>query len=445
MQNHYFYSQDDGLLYYITETGNELYTLPKQDKALDSNIRWFECFSGDRYSPSLEGLIVFREDFNRWADELLTQNIDYKKAFNNELAVMRTFTKYSKREVESREWHTIGFDEYVFMEGCFNAGLMYFNSEFKNVPREYFGYDCSRFYPNILGNPDLNFEIPCKKGVFRKYNSIVELKSVDGELPYGIYKVKITSTNPNAVKVFSFSKDGYYTHYSLRFAFAFTRLDFQFELDTTEEYNALIYENVIPSHEIFGNWLKSMKKLKAKFPENKLAKYLASSLHGHLVKFKRARFVSEEESDEIDMTEPKDKRNSEFKIIKYVNRKYTLIKTDNPYERELARLKPFLVSYGREFMGRLLISRKLVDKVVRIHTDGFSLTEAHDFTKMKTLNNCKLHGYGPSFDVKSTGHILMHHLNHYHHLDSKKHCRFCEGQSVLSNAFSISPTPSSTS
>jgi hypothetical protein len=185
-----------------------------------------------------------------------------------------------------------------------------------------------------------------------------------------------------------------------------------------------------------------MKELKKTFPENKLAKYLASSLHGHLVKFKRARFVSEEESDETDMTEPKDKRNSEFKIIKYVNRKYTLIKTDNPYERELARLKPFLVSYGREFMGRLLISRKVVDKVVRIHTDGFSLTEAHHFTTMKTLNNCKLHGYGPSFDAKSAGHILMHHLNHYHHLDSKKSCRFCECQSVLSNAFSISPTPS---
>ncbi len=83
---------------------------------------------------------------------------------------------------------------------------------------------------------------------------------------------------------------------------------------------------------------------------------------------------------------------------------YEIIKSSNPYKNDLARLKPFFVSYCRRDVGDLIISENLVDNVIRIHTDGIALDKEHDFTHLF---------YYPKPEEKTTGNISWSSVNSY--------------------------------
>ncbi|RYY42609.1 MAG: hypothetical protein EOO06_20930 [Chitinophagaceae bacterium] len=81
----------------------------------------------------------------------------------------------------------------------------------------------------------------------------------------------------------------------------------------------------------------------------------------------------------------------EFTVSKQQQSKYVIIKTEgwydgddlhmrevavdteNPYIYTMARIKTFLISYGRNFMARMVMKEGLIDNLIRIHTDGIRL------------------------------------------------------------------------
>ncbi|RYY42357.1 MAG: hypothetical protein EOO06_21280 [Chitinophagaceae bacterium] len=102
-------------------------------------------------------------------------------------------------------------------------------------------------------------------------------------------------------------------------------------------------------------------------------------------------------SDE-DMDNPElDVLYKEFAVSKQQQSKYVIIKTEgwydgddlhmrevavdteNPYIYTMARIKPFLISYGRNFMARMVMKEGLIDNLIIIHTDGILLEREHDF------------------------------------------------------------------
>jgi hypothetical protein len=66
---------------------------------------------------------------------------------------------------------------------------------------------------------------------------------------------------------------------------------------------------------------------------------------------------------------------------------------DNYYETDFARIKPFLLSYGRTMIAKIIL--KNLDTVVRTHTDGIICTKKITNIKFgKNLGDLKFEGKG---------------------------------------------------
>ena len=82
--------------------------------------------------------------------------------------------------------------------------------------------------------------------------------------------------------VFAFSKDNHYTHYSLNFVLLYNKQfggEIQMEILSDQ---ALIYNDLIDSSDVFYSWYNVLWKLKKELPTNKIIKKLASSAWGEL-------------------------------------------------------------------------------------------------------------------------------------------------------------------
>jgi hypothetical protein len=408
--NRYFY-QVGQIVYYISDSDDELYEQNIKDKMEDSKtgFNYFESFKG--YEPTHQSLIDYKNDFNNWNQEIKSVpkcTVDYTKYYNNESAVIMTFKSKASRQINELNLAPIKYKEFSYFEKCNNGGLMSFDEKFKYKPTQTYGYDYSSFYPFKLA--DKGFYIPTKEG---KLKHITELDF--DNLQYGIYKVKITA-NALFRKVFVYSPNNYYTHYSLLFAYEHKdKFNVEFELITEGEHNCLIYceSSLVESTKIFKKWYDYLMNLKLKFPKNKLIKHLLSSLWGSLIKFNRELY--EDDVYELDISEFYDDDETEYKLLNEKRYKddnykngvrilYEIIKSSNPYKNNLARLKPFFVSYCRRDVGDLIISENLVDNVIRIHTDGIALDKEHDFTHLF---------YYPKPEEKTTGNITWLNVNSY--------------------------------
>lgn len=397
-------------VFYITDDNNTLNEETIMTKDMKSN--YFEMFNN--YDDlTLEELIKFKNDFNQWHDET-KETINYKKYYNHNSAVRLFFLSKSKRSIMSLETESITYKEFNFFEKCYNAGLMFFDAKYKDIKTNCYGYDFSSFYPNML----LKILLPKKQG--KRY----KLSHLDfNNISYGIYHVKITCDDERFKKLFSFSKHNYYTHNCLKFAYKNKdEFNINIELIIDENYNALIYnENkLINSSDVFKNWFTYLRNLKTQFPKNRLVKHLLSSLWGSLCQFNKM-FFNEEEFENLDVSKLSDDEPTEYKLLErkdYYNgdnikTSYHCIPTKQPYKNifddsnsdgNLARLKPFLVSFARCYIAKIIMKEKILDNVIRIHTDGIILNKEHDFTHLK---------YHPISELKSTGDIIFKNVNNY--------------------------------
>lgn len=229
------------------------------------------------------------------------------------------------------------------------------------------GYDFKGFYPRILGSEEFkDFKIPTKRGTEKRY------KRIPKNILPGIYRVKITSDHPHAPKLFTFSKNDGYTHYSLNHALSLVdKYDFNVEIICDGKPNAYVYaeEDMVVCNSIFGNWLNVLMDKKARFPKNKLVKHLLSSIWGHLSQANVIN-VSEEKSQDLDVGFLGDDDCDWFLINEthaHDGVYYTLQNAKQPYHHNI-RLKPFITSFGRTQVARII--EPYVDHVIRVQTDG---------------------------------------------------------------------------
>lgn len=403
------YFQQEDKIFYLDETKNILEEQTIKQRIENNSYYYYEMFSD--YKNTLESAIEYKNNFDIWCDELKNHNIYYKKYFHHNSAVMLTFKRYSTNQLKSLQFDAISYDEFKFMEGCNNGGLVYFDKQYSNKSILSFGKDYSSFYPSNLSNSDL--QIPIKEGVKFKLKKLKFKK-----LEYGIYNVKILCDNEDFSKIFSFSKNNFYTHYSLKFAYEHRKqFNITFELNVDVDFNALIYEEeyLINSSYLFSNWYNNLIKLKSLYPKNKLIKHLLSSVWGSLCQYNKIH-LNEDEFNKLSddsISDWNDKLETKYKILQekvhydkndeqIIN--YTLVETDKAYKNTLARIKPFLISFSRNMVGSLISKKDLFSNVIRIHTDGIVFNKDFDFSDLE---------YYPKTEIKTSGLIHWTSLNKY--------------------------------
>lgn len=402
----YFYKSGN-IISYIEDTGNELKQQTIKEKCKVFDKHYYELQK--EYTKDLSSILQYREDFNRWSKEIEVE-INYKKYFNHESAVKMVFQRFATRELKKLKIEDIIYKEFVFLENCYNGSLQTFDKDYEDDEINSFGYDFWAYYASLLAESD--FKFPIQQG---KRKKIKKLKF--DSLEYGIYKVKITSDNKDFRKIFAYSKQNLYTHFCLLFAYQNKdRFNINIELIVNDDYNCIVWteDKLVSSKLIFGTWFNYLKDLKKKYPKNKLVKRLTSSLWGSITKFKRE-FFEDDEFFELDVSRIKDEQQTEYKLIKEkvykdetketgIRTVFEVVKSINPYENNLARLKPFFTSYTRNYMSNLILSENLLNTLIRTHTDNITLTKEHNFTHLK---------YYPIPEEKTTGLITWHNVNKY--------------------------------
>ena len=355
------------------------------------------------YDANDKSLIQYCKDLQIASDELKKtkelKGFDYIKPFVKKDGTM--FYKNHGSNVEAiinmRKVIWDDYDEIDIIEDkwfklCYNGGLQYC----KPGTYQCHGYDFSNYYASILGDSD--FQIPTKRG---KEITIGEL-----QFSPGFYRVKITSDNPDAKKVFNFSKHHVYYSQSLKFAYneLKERFNMKFELIIDGKPNAYVYEwkQFVKSKSIFKYWYADIISLKKQLPKNILVKMLSSSAWGQLSKRYKKVVDQCDLTDEMGFTD-----DFKFKIIDVVMHEddrlnYKIIDVNKPYKYNI-RLKPFITAYGRIRTARVALEN--LDNVVRIHTDGIV------FDKPITTD---LPNFIP--EKKTTGHIQFNSVNDYHFL-----------------------------
>ena len=152
-------------------------------------------------------------------------------------------------------------------------------------------YDFKFFYPSIMASTE--FQIATTEGEIKEIKTVLPKK-----FKYGIYNVKITSNDEYFNMLFAFSKDNHYTHYSLNFVLEYNKYyEGKIELEFMSN-QALMYNDLIDSSDIFYIWYVNLWKLKKEMPTNKLIKKLASSCWGELQSQKEFWKTEEEVIDE---------------------------------------------------------------------------------------------------------------------------------------------------
>ncbi len=398
----YYYSEYD-MIKYIEDADdtNELKTIePKEINKPEHKFHYFRMF--ETYEASYNGLLAFKIDFNKWCNEIQSvpikdgrknyyYKLNYKKFLNHNNAVYSFFQSNVKSDrLESFE--SIDEDEFYIFERCLNSGLITLNLSYKNQPINAYGYDFSRYYPNML----LNLKLPTKPG--KKY----KLTEFESYFRFGIYRVKINYTNAEFTNIFNFSKLNHYSSTTLnylknvkdKYGLTFTLLT-----DDDYDYNAYIYEeeDLISGEKLFTKWFAILELLRSKNPKNRLIKHLMSSLWGTLSSYKNI-YIKQDEISEYDITYLDEEENSEYKIMKNLDSgDYKCVKSSDAYNYGLARIKPFLTSYARTYIMKFLHKCNIDESsIVRIHTDGLVFNKEIDFESM----NLK---YYPKPEDKTTG------------------------------------------
>lgn len=298
----------------------------------------------------------------------------------------------------------ITIDEYNWFESSYNGGMLYLKeSGIYNC----YGYDFKNCYGSVLGNrnnllklnnKDYNFMISEKEGEQRTIDKL------NKNLQYGLYKVKITSTNEVFNRFFTFNKIDVYTHYEIQLV---RDCITQFKMEGIEidlinvENNAYVYESkkLIKTYSIFGKWFDKITELKKELKKNTLLKFISSSLWGSLSKMNLTILTEEEMFNDIDY---------EYEIIDVFNQdgenKYKILPLNKNIYNTNFRIKPFITAFVRCKVFKAILDNDLLDNVIRIHTDGIILNKEFNFD----IYDAELIS-----EEKSTGKIQFKNINDY--------------------------------
>lgn len=383
-------------------------------KDLDSHS-CYHLFKG--YDASDAGLKKYRDDFQECVKQLFKNDtnvtVHYRQYYTHKIAVIQTFKRFCKGKYEN---HTlIRAKETKWFGKSPNGGQMFCEPGIYDCT----GMDFRGFFPSLM--VDNKFKIPSKNGKEKTINKLPQRRKVKP----GFYRVKITSINPNAKKIFTFSKHHTYTHISLKFAMKNKKkFDFNIEL-IEEENNAYIYKkkDMVYCKDIFNDWYNNMMKLKLAFPKNMLVKHLMSSLWGALSEKNIITRTTEEQLTEGNynwgMTDEFEWEAIEETYNRDGTSYYTLLKTENGFKHNI-RLMPFLLALSRNKVAE--IAMKDINNVVRIQTDNVTFKVKPSFPlPSNLLLEEKTSGHIEWINVNNCNHICPHCKQNYKFKEREKH------------------------
>ena len=384
-----FFYKTKNTIWYIQDNDNEL--LNHKINLRDFKYRYYECQKG--YKATLEGLQAYRTDFKIWVKELENEKIFYTKFENHEKAIMNIYKSKATNAKKNISIESVDYTEFTYQERCSNGGLISIDKNFINKEIDCYGYDVKKYYPYLLGKS--NLQMPIKKG------KEVKLKSLSFPLEYGYYKVKIRLeqnedcyNDPDFYKLFSFSDENVYTHYSLNLVNELNK-NYKDEnrikmiLNKDEEYNAYVFEkdSLINVSKIFKYWYQHVFDLSLKYPDNKLIKRFSSSLWGYLTEFNRHLYHNDDEYYDLDLSHVHEwEKLTPYKLLDQWEEDeddmcFEVLETHNLFKTDMARLKSFLTSYARMTMTKMIMREGIIENVIRLQTDGIVLNKPHDFSK----------------------------------------------------------------
>lgn len=411
------------IVYYFQCQSYHIYnTLTKKitlKKTLPKKVNNFEML-GRNYKATDEDLIKYANDLIKCNDEmnqyLRSQNINYdylksnikngvEQPVNHYKNTMSFFKCFSNKEIRERinKSEVIDKIEESYYMRCHNAGLRYDGYDSNGQLVDCYGYDKKNFYSSILSESSYSiangknkpknsyFQIPTNKGYESKITEI-DINNIK----YGIYNVLISCDDKEINKVFCFSKDQYYTHYSLIHAYRLKEYfpTLKIELITNNKYNCYVYDEVVESNKLFSSWFKHIKKLKELYPKNIIVKILSSNLWGTLSKYKKVTYNYDTiENMKIDVGT--DFNDNDYLIDEHIDDKMTLINTNDPYSYKF-RLKPFVTSFGRAYMSSIIFHYGYKD-VIRVCCDAAIFNKPLDIKPSSTF----------IIEDKHTGQFLM--------------------------------------
>lgn len=233
-------------------------------------------------------------------------------------------------------------------------------------------YDFNSHYPSIIKTQT---RLPIGKPEF------IKMKDGDPIGRLGIYRVKIEEGHP----FFRYNPYNFYTQTDLKFAANELKLNYNFIDD--DEANVMLYTESISFKQLMGEYVNILYELKRK--KCPMAKDLLNCLWGVLskqnIKFYNTIFGEKDFTnlDIYNITPTKDNEHT----VKYSyndQRRYTY---------NFARLKPFILAFGRIKLLKLI--EPIKKDIIRVHTDGFITTKKQSFNLDNKLGGLKLEKSGP--------------------------------------------------
>ena len=257
-------------------------------------------------------------------------------------------------------------------------------------------YDINSMYQAILKNK--HFKIPTKTGTFVKipkdeFDKLTFYK-------FGIYRVEIM-TDESYSKLFRFNKNNYYTSFDLTQARSYGLKIHYIECDFNFlYYGANTFENGSILFKEFVDYMYELRKRTG----DKVYKTIANSLWGALVQsnLRKLTYSLDDENfnfdfnDDVEILWQVPKSNNKFQIC--------YVKKDKYFKYPFARLKPFILAFGRQMLGRMIEPH--IDNIYRIHTDGWSSSKLLDIKLTDEMGGLRYEGVQKNIAIVHVNKII---------------------------------------
>ena len=357
------------------------------------------------YKHTDEGLREYYHNFWQWCKEinkeikLYGRQFDYYSMKYENCIPVEVLKEYGNIP-DSKKVESVDAEEYFIQQSCYNAGLIYGKKQDKTA-KEYHGYDFDQFFPNMLANLyGTELYIPLKRGKLRKMNKPIfdeEGKQIL-KIKYGYYKVKICSNEKHICKLFAFSKYDWYCSISINHALELKRNGYDIKFGIVEKAYLYKKKHMISTGDIFKDWNETIRQLRWKYPDNKLLKYIHSSIHGQLsyTEKKEVHMFGEDADEQI-----KQLTKDGYLWHSETSDSNIYVKPEGKQGFEFGqRIMPWLNAMARYKMHKI-IKQLPLKNVKRIYIDSVILTEAIPYGKLKYM-------YSLNRDPKISGMLKLY-------------------------------------
>jgi hypothetical protein len=373
----------------------------------------------DKYEATDECLFKFRDDLIKWNDEIkqhFFKNKD-KKVFKIDVFHYNTINDavfnnviINSDQTTVNELPDIKFREFAVFENCLSCGLMCIDKDILETPIDCYGMDYPKFYFEMMKR----IRIPKSSPEFY----VLDELNFD-KLDYGIYRVKVICNNKEFWNVFKFNDKHHYNHNTLKTLYKYKdKYGISFKLLEPDEcfnYNLVYYEETVELRTLFKQWFNVMTELLKKCDsKNWLLKTYVSQSWGCISKYLKT-YVPEDDSETYDWDQLSNiTATNKYKYYNYnhSNGTYAFINGDKAFAHKgLARIKPFLTEFSRNFIFNMLSEHDLASSVLRVQTDGICFNREINFDTLGLQ-------YAPLKERKTTGNLVFHNVNSYDHICS---------------------------